>query len=337
MPKLKLVFETENHWTMILLHMAYGSLLVSLLNDKLPSELRVILSRKFENDVWRLDDMLKCLKTEVEAKERSMFIGTSSELEKENKDRKYTTSSFLNNAQGKRCPFCELSNHVASKCLKVTNAASRKQTLRRKGLCFICFKSDHLASSCNSKYKCHKCNGKHHISICTFEKGDDSLDQNNGQPDGATATNFSSNRNNILLQTATAVVSNINNSETLTTNLILDSGSQRSYTSPELRHKLNLPKLRTERLLIKTFGNTNFKCQNVDIVPLNIVTSNKVITIEAICTAIICEPLSNQNGRKVYDNCNHLKNLKLADSSDKEIKDIEFLIELDYYYQIGYR
>ena len=48
------------------------------------------------------------------AKERSMFISTSSELGKENKHRKYTTSSFLNNAQGKRYHFCELSNHVAS-------------------------------------------------------------------------------------------------------------------------------------------------------------------------------------------------------------------------------
>ena len=38
--------------------------------------------------------------------------------------------------------------------------------------------------------------------------------------------------------------------------------------------------------------------------------------------------------RKVSSNYNHLKNLKLADSSDKEIKDIEILIGLDYYYQI---
>ena len=38
--------------------------------------------------------------------------------------------------------------------------------------------------------------------------------------------------------------------------------------------------------------------------------------------------------RKVTNNYNHLKNLKLVDSSDKEIKDLEFLIGLDYYYQI---
>ena len=270
--------------------------------------------------------MLKSLKPEVEAKELSLFIGTYSELEKENKGRRYTTPSFLNNAKGKRCPFCELGNHVASKCLKFTNAASRKHTLCRKGLCFICFKSDHFASSCNSKYECHKCNGKHHIRICTFEKSDDSSDQNNGQPDGATVTNFFNNRNNIILQTASAVVSNINNSETLTTHLMLDSGSQKSYILSELRRKLNLPKLRKKPLLIKTSGNKNFKCQNVDI-PLNIVTSNKVITIKAICTPVICDSLSKQNVRKVSSNYNHLKDLKLADSSDKEIKNIEILID----------
>ena len=60
-----------------------------------------------------------------------------------------------------------------------------------------------------------------------------------------TATNFSNNRNNVLQQNATAVVPNINNSETLTTNLMLDIGSQRSYISFELRHKLNLQKLGT--------------------------------------------------------------------------------------------
>ena len=51
----------------------------------------------FVAQIWkwylRLDDMLKCLKTEVKGKERSLFIGTFSELEKEKKDRKYTTSS----------------------------------------------------------------------------------------------------------------------------------------------------------------------------------------------------------------------------------------------------
>ena len=313
----------------------YGSLLVPLLNEKLPSELRVILSRKFENDVWRLDDMIKCLKTEVEAKERSLSIGTSSDQEKQEKDRKFSTSSFFANSKGKRCPFCDLDNHTASKCLKVTNAEARKQTLRKKGLCFICFSSEHLANSCKSSYKCHKCNqGRHHISICTFEKKDDSTDGTE-QNDGVTATNISTNKNNILLQTATVVVSNLNNSEKKTVNLLFDNGSQRTYITSELRNRLKLPKIRTERLFVKVFGNKNFKCQNFDIVPLNIFTSsNEIITIEAICTPVICEAITNQNVKTVSRNYNHLKNLKLADSSEKENKNIDILIGLDYYYQL---
>ena len=88
-----------------------------------------------------------------------------------------------------------------------------------------------------------------------------------------TTTNF--------LQTASAVVSNLNSSERKNTLLLLDSGNQWSYISEKLRNELNLPTLGRERLFIKTFRNSNSKGKNVDIVPLNVITSNKAITIEA--------------------------------------------------------
>ena len=53
----------------------YGAILVPLLNGMPPSEIRVILSRNFQKDIWQLDDMLKFLKREVEAKERTFSIG----------------------------------------------------------------------------------------------------------------------------------------------------------------------------------------------------------------------------------------------------------------------
>ena len=37
----------------------YGAILVPFLNGKLPSEIREILSRNFQNDIWQLNDMLK--------------------------------------------------------------------------------------------------------------------------------------------------------------------------------------------------------------------------------------------------------------------------------------
>ena len=147
-----------------------------------------------------------------------------------------------------------------------------------------------------------------------------------------TRTNFLNNKNTILLQTASAVVLNLNCSERKNTLLLLDRGSQRSHISEKLRNELNLPTLRRERLFIKPFGNSNSECKNVHIVPLNVITSNKMITIESICTPDIYDPLTNQNVKLVSANYIHLTNLKLADSSNTDTKSINILIGLDYYY-----
>ena len=55
---------------------SYGQLLVPLLNEKLPNDLRLRIASEFGNDVWLLDDMLGILKKEVESKERSILVGT---------------------------------------------------------------------------------------------------------------------------------------------------------------------------------------------------------------------------------------------------------------------
>ena len=48
----------------------YGNLLISIINARLPEELRLYLSRKFKNNLWNIDDLLTFLKTDDEAKER---------------------------------------------------------------------------------------------------------------------------------------------------------------------------------------------------------------------------------------------------------------------------
>ena len=51
----------------------YGSFLVSLLLHKLSNELKMIMSRKFKNDVWQLTEVFLTFKEELEAKERCTF------------------------------------------------------------------------------------------------------------------------------------------------------------------------------------------------------------------------------------------------------------------------
>lgn len=49
---------------------SYGSLLVPLLNEKIPNDIRIILARKFKEEIWTLDEMLEIILQELAAKER---------------------------------------------------------------------------------------------------------------------------------------------------------------------------------------------------------------------------------------------------------------------------
>lgn len=116
-----------------------------LLSGKLPGDLKVIFARKFENNVWNLNEMLKFLKTEIQAKELSVSVSAGNyEKDLKKNDNKFTTSALFsqNRSLSKNkgtCEFCNLKNHTSSKCLKITEPLARKNIVRQKGLCFICF------------------------------------------------------------------------------------------------------------------------------------------------------------------------------------------------------
>ena len=50
---------------------SYGSLLSSVLLQKLPPELRLIVSREVSESDWNLDKLLKQLEREIKARERA--------------------------------------------------------------------------------------------------------------------------------------------------------------------------------------------------------------------------------------------------------------------------
>ena len=58
---------------------SFGNLLVAIVMEKIPSMLRLVLSRKFgSEESWNLDALLSALKTELEAREICIAMKTSS-------------------------------------------------------------------------------------------------------------------------------------------------------------------------------------------------------------------------------------------------------------------
>ena len=94
---------------------SYGSLLVPLINKKLPTDIRVIVARKFKSEVWDLNEMTEVLKLEIEAKELSVSVSTSYVDKQENEFpfEKFSSSalysnhkSFVKGNKATSCVFC---------------------------------------------------------------------------------------------------------------------------------------------------------------------------------------------------------------------------------------
>ena len=161
------------------------------------------------------------------------------------------------------------------------------------GPCFLCLEKGHLELSCKLEYSCNKCGGKHNIAICTFLKNKTNPSPSLSTTNAKTSTNFSSDKNNILLQTASVSVCGVDNNKLDNVPLLFDCGSQRSYVRNKLRKQLKLPTLTSERISINTFGNKESVTKMADVVPLKFALKDKII--QCLFTSLICNDIVNQD------------------------------------------
>ena len=231
--------------------------------------------------------------------------------------------------------------------LRGLNVGSRIEILKKDSRCFLCLKKGHISKHCLSKYECRKCNGRHNISICSKSKNDftkDDSKKNDLKNDDPNSYQSSSNQviahagvlKGSLLQTARAQICNIETEETLTTRILFDTGSQRTYITENLRKLLKLKTLRTENVIINTFGKLHEpKLETLDVVQAKVKhrSTNEYTFIEAPFYRLPCKPLRNQEislAKRSYEN---LSSLDLADFNEdnSELK-IGVLVGVDYYH-----
>ncbi|CAB4031144.1 PREDICTED: uncharacterized protein LOC107346460, partial [Paramuricea clavata] len=263
----------------------YGNLLCSMLLNKLPQELCIIVSREVQGDVWELGHLLELIEKELEARERAT-ANTNRETWPHYQTKKFSKpqpsiSTLQTGGTSPTCTYCQQS-HTSNSCTNVFNITARIDIIKRSGRCFLCLRKNHLSRDCNSKSRCHKCNGKHHISICTKNSShnhaqktpsdtelkqeqheqtseskisSDKPSRSNQSGNSGTKSLFTSTKTPILLQTAKATILPVSrNGKSGNVRIILDGGSQRSYITSRTQDLLSLPTERTETMSIKTFG-----------------------------------------------------------------------------------
>ena len=327
----------------------YGGLLTSVLVNKLPPELRLIVTREMTGEAWDLERLMRIFEQEIDARERA-FVPTSQANVR--KPRVPTASTLLANNPGSNgnrvvCVYCE-KDHVSSSCNTITDAAARKELLRKSGRCFVCLKRHHLSRDCRSNFNCKKCRGRHHVSICvrttskcggkpptTQEGGEKS--QGSDNPAVPVTTCYVGSQTPILLQTAKLRLVNPNDGNPETSaRAILDSGSQRTYVTSQVRERLKLPTIATETIRIKTFGNSEGYDKTCDIVNFGVrIKSGAMLEIAALVVPLICSPLTSQPITTSGECQEHLLGLELADSADSDdVLEVDVLIGSDWYWNL---
>ena len=117
--------------------MHFGPLLIPIILEKLPDNLRLQISRKLGRDNWFIDEFLECIKREVSARQSCQYLKDDPE-----EDSPYTSSSlfsgkskhsdakFKKYENKKKCVFCKSDSHYSDKCGFVSDVESRSNILK---------------------------------------------------------------------------------------------------------------------------------------------------------------------------------------------------------------
>ena len=169
---------------------SYGDLLVCILLDKLPSDIRKSVARLHDKDEFSLEELRKALKAELRVMEAGQFTVPASQPSRQQNTRQ-TTTMFNGVTESKQpfrfpCAFCG-ADHPVTQC-GITSIEERKKIVKEKRLCFNCLSSKHQKRDCQSKATCRLCKKQHHSSLHDDAKAAASSSDNPASSDDSRRT-----------------------------------------------------------------------------------------------------------------------------------------------------
>ena len=156
------------------------------------------------------------------------------------------------------------------------------------------------------------------------------------QPSSA-VTMYVDSKTSVLLQTCIALASNPNSAqsqEKCHVRLILDSGSQKTYITHQLKESFGLKQVTREKMFGSDFNNL----KTVDIVNLhlkNVENDLSVIITAQVMLYLICSPLNYQAVQFAKQNQSHLVDVVLSECASEENLPVDILIGADQYWNIA--
>ena len=308
----------------------YGPLLIPIVLEKLPEEIRLEISRKLGTSNWKIDEFMKVMKDEVTARESCDFMKTQKGSDKIDKVSHFTTETLLSGSKFLVCAFCD-QNHYSDKCTIVTEVERRKEMVRDKRLCFKCLLGGHPIRKCRSKTNCFRCkSSSHNTAICEKE-----ANKERRKETGTETSLMVNSKTSVLLQTANGVISDNKEKRSQQIKILLDPGSTKTYISKRVAKQIELKPISSNLVNVKTFGQADGRTENLKEYEFCVKNHKRGCNVymRGYSVPIICSRLSNQrveNAEKLFP---VLQDLDLSDVGDGS-QDIDLLIGADYYWTV---
>ena len=127
---------------------SYGSLLTSVLMNKLPTEIRIVVSRDLTADMWSAEEVIHIVSRELRAREgSSLGLSLSQKGGMSVRKPQSTAASLLTGSEvTPHCVFCN-QRHQSAACTTVKEVSARKEKLRGSGRCYVRLRRNHLVET----------------------------------------------------------------------------------------------------------------------------------------------------------------------------------------------
>ncbi|KAH9627675.1 hypothetical protein HF086_016829 [Spodoptera exigua] len=189
------------------------------------------------------------------------------------------------------CLCCNKQGHRIYDCpkFKDMDVPHRVTEVKRLKVCHNCLREGHNFQNCRLKSMCRHCKYSHN-TLLHLNKNDKHLENINSTVASQSQTlppvtlSGISNSSQVLLCTAVVSVKNMINNETYPVRALLDSGSQSSFVTDNLKRKLNLPVHNIEPLRVSGINNVAFSIS--ERVTLGIESRNKNFSTMITCLVV---------------------------------------------------
>ena len=188
-----------------------------------------------------------------------------------------------------KCYGCE-STHKIEQCPDFLNKSIRQRIVfaRYKGLCLNCLRKGHFVSECQSTFKCKHCQQPHHSllqkptedkeeTLANPKEGPGPREQANvntvttAPVETASLTYSTTSRTKVALQVVPVKIMN-KEGDSVATYALLDTGSEETFLSKAICHKLGLQVSNSDNLAVCTIsgessikvGQANVRVKAVD-------------------------------------------------------------------------